>query len=216
MIYKSLASSAAIILTFAAFLPYIHDTLRGRNRPHVFSWIIWGITTFVVFLAQVAAQGGIGAWPIGVSAGVTIFIATLAYVKRADLTMTRTDTLFFVTALSALPFWYFSSDPLWAVAILTTVDLLGFGPTFRKVLASPDSEAPLFYFLFVIRNMLVIVALESYSMTTVLFPAAIGIACLILIIVIYYRRQALLSNMTEINSDFRPAQSHKPLGNTQE
>ena len=86
----------------------------------------------MVFLAQLEDGGGTGAWPIGVSGIITIFIALLAYIKRADISITRTDWLFLVAALSSLPFWYFTSDPLWAVVILTTVDVLGFGPTARK------------------------------------------------------------------------------------
>lgn len=124
--YKEILSAVAIALTFAAFVPYIRAIVSGATRPHVFSWVIWGATTFVVFLAQLEGKGGIGAWPIGVSGSITIFVAVLAYVKRTDITITRTDWMFFVSALSSLPLWYFTSDPLWAVVILTTVDILGF------------------------------------------------------------------------------------------
>jgi hypothetical protein len=151
------------------------------------------MTTFVVFLAQLADNGGAGAWPIGVSGGITIFIALLAYLKRADTTITRTDWLFFVAAVSSLPFWYFTSDPLWAVVILTAVDVLGFGPTVRKACIFPHSESMLFFALFAARNLIVIMALENYSVTTVLFPAVIAVACMLLIAMIMYRRHVLAS-----------------------
>ncbi len=61
MAYKELLGAAAIALTLYAFLPYIRSILQGRTRPHVFSWVIWGSTTFVVFLAQLADKGGAGA-----------------------------------------------------------------------------------------------------------------------------------------------------------
>ena len=189
MPYKELLSGLAIALTLIAFIPYIRLILNETIKPHVFSWVIWGVTTFVVFLAQLDANAGVGAWPIGVSGCITIFIAVLAYLKRADISITRIDWLFFISALSSLPFWYFTSDPLWAVIILTLVDLLGFGPTIRKAYFQPHSESLLFFSLFATRNMLVVLALESYSWTTVLFPAAIAIACLLLITLIAYRRQ---------------------------
>ena len=169
MPYKEILSAIAIALTFAAFVPYIRTIIGGTTKPHVFSWVIWGSTTFAVFLAQLEGKGGVGAWPIGVSGSITIFIAWLAYLKQADITITRTDWLFFISALSSLPLWYFTSDPLWAVVILTTVDVLGFGPTFRKAYSSPHSESLLFFALFAVRNILVILALEHYSVTTVLF-----------------------------------------------
>ena len=191
MVYKELLSIIAIALTFIAFFPYIRSIVLGETKPHVFSWIIWGSTTFVVFLAQLEDDGGIGAWPIGVSGVITLFVAALSYFKRADISITKTDWLFFIAAMSALPFWYFTSNPLWAVVILTTVDILGFGPTVRKSYQQPHSESLLFFALFAARNFIVILALENYSITTVLFPAAVGIACLALIIMLICRRQIL-------------------------
>lgn len=189
MPYKELLSAVAIGLTFVAFVPYIRSTINGAIKPHVFSWVIWGTTTFVVFLAQLEDNGGAGAWPIGVSASITIYIALLAYVKRADITITKLDWLFFVSAMSSLPFWYFTSDPLWAVVILTTVDVIGFWPTVRKAYISPHSESLLFFALLTARNLIVMIALEHYSVTTVLFPAVMAVACVLLMAMITYRRQ---------------------------
>ena len=189
--YKEFLSTIAIVITFVAFVPYIRAILSDKIRPHVFSWIIWGTTTFVVFLAQLEGKGGIGAWPIGVSGCITIFIAFLAYLKRADITITKTDWLFLVSALSSLPLWYLTSDPLWAVIILTIVDVLGFGPTVRKVYSFPHSESLLFFALFAVRNLIVIVALETQSVTTILFPTVIAAACVLLIGMAMYRRRVL-------------------------
>ena len=189
LLYKVILSAIAIALTFAAFVPYIRAILGGTTRPHVFSWVIWGSTTFVVFLAQIEGKAGVGAWPIGVSGSITLFIACLAYVRRADITITKTDWLFFIPALSSLPLWYVTSDPLWAVVILTIVDVLGFGPTVRKAYSFPHSESLLFFALFAVRNVLVILALESYSVTTVLFPAVIAVACVSLVAMVRYRRR---------------------------
>ena len=191
MPYKEILSAVAIALTFAAFVPYIRTIIGGTTKPHVFSWVIWGTTTFVVFLAQLEGKAGVGAWPIGVSGTITIFDALLPYVKRADITITKTDWLFFASAMSSLPLWYLTSDPLWAVVVLTTVDVLGFGPTVRKAYRFPHSESLLFFALFTARNLIVILALENYSVTTVLFPATIAAACALLIAMVMYRRHVL-------------------------
>jgi hypothetical protein len=191
MFYKEILSAAAIAITLAAFFPYISAIIKGTVKPHVFSWFIWGTTTIVVFFAQLADKGGVGAWPIGVSGGITIMVALLAYLKRADVSITKTDWLFLVSAMSSLPFWYLTADPLWAVVILTTVDVLGFGPTVRKAYALPYSESVLFFALFMARNLIVMMALENYTETTVLFPAVIAVACALLIAMIMYRRHAL-------------------------
>ena len=191
MVYKEIISAVAITITFVAFLPYIRSILSGKIKPHVFSWVIWGTTTFIVFLAQLADNAGVGAWPIGVSGIITIYIAFIAYIKRADISITQMDWVFLVVAFTALPFWYLTADPLWAVIILTTVDVLGFGPTMRKAYNFPQDEQLSFFALFMIRNLIVVLALENYSITTVLFPAVIAMACLVLVAMVIYRRQVI-------------------------
>jgi hypothetical protein len=191
MPYKETLSVVAIVLTFLAFAPYVFSVLKGTIKPHVFSWIVWSTTTFVVFLAQLEGDGGVGAWPIGVSGVITIFIAVLAYSKRGDVTITRTDWFFLLSALSSLPLWYFTSDPLWAVVILTIVDVLGFGPTLRKLYQRPHSEPAMFYALFAVRDCFVIMALEQRSLTTVLFPAVLGMTSVCVVALLIYRRQAM-------------------------
>ena len=189
MPYKEILSFIAIVLTLAAYIPYIRAIFSGTIKPHVFSWVIWGATTLLAFLAQLEANGGVGAWPIGVSGSITIFIACLAYLKRADVTITKSDWLFFVAAMSSLPLWYLTSDPLWAVVMLTTVDVLGLGPTITKAYHFPYSESLLFFGLFAVRNLLVMMAFENYSMTTLLFPAVIATVCVLLMMMIAYRRR---------------------------
>ncbi len=189
--YKEFLSAVAIVITFIAFIPYIRSIQQGKTRPHLFSWIIWGSTTFVVFLAQLADGGGAGAWPIGVSGIITLYVALLAYTKKSDSTITRTDWLFFTLAMSALPFWYVTADPLWAVVILTSVDVMGFAPTLRKAYYHPFDEQLTFFALFVLRNIIAIFALAHYSVTTVLFPAVIALASLMLIVMVLYRRRYL-------------------------
>jgi len=187
---KELFSLAALVLTFVIFIPYIRSIRAGRTKPHMFSWIIWGLGTFVVFLAQLAGGGGIGAWPIGVSGLITFYVAWLAWSRRADTTITRSDWIFFLIALTAIPAWVVTADPLWAVVILTTVDLAGFGPTYRTAWVNPHTERAGFYALAALRNVFVVLALEAYSFTTVLFPTAVAVVSLLLAGLIVVRRSA--------------------------
>jgi hypothetical protein len=195
--YKELLAAAAIVLTFAMFVPYIRSIHRGRTKPHAFSWIIWSLGTLVVFFAQLAGRGGFGAWPIGVSGIVTGYIAVLAYRTDSDRSITRSDWVFLAVALAALPCWFLTSNPLSAVVLLTAVDLAGFGPTFRSAYSRPYDERLRFYSLGVLRNGLAIAALEHYSLTTVLFPAAVGIACAVFVAMVAYRRARLARRGTQ-------------------
>lgn len=188
MTIKGVLSAIALIVTIALFASYIRSIRGAQTVPHVFSWAIWAGGTFIVFLAQVADGGGVGAWPIGLSACITGYIAYLAYGKRHESSIKPLDWLFFGLAIAALPAWLLTSDPLWAVVLLTSADLIGFGPTVRRAYHRPYQEHAGFFALGALRNLLVVLALEHYSWTTVLFPAAVGIACLGLACLLYIRR----------------------------
>jgi hypothetical protein len=188
---KAILSALALLLTFAAFYPYIRAILREETKPHVFSWMIWAAGTVIVFFAQLADGAGIGAWPIGISGVITFFVAVLALVKSADKSIVPIDWVFLALALSALPLWFATANPFLAVLVLTIVDLLGFGPSVRKAYASPYEENALFFALGALRNGFVVAALENYSWTTVLFPAAVGIACVMFVAVIVMRRNTM-------------------------
>jgi hypothetical protein len=133
----------------------------------------------------------VGAWAIGFAAGIAFYIAWISGRSGIPLKITRTDWVFLIASLSVLPVWFFTNDALYAIIILTAVDLAGFGPTFRSAYVFPFREHMSFFALGALRNVLVIVALEHYSMTTVLFPAAGTLACVALVVLLAYRRAQL-------------------------
>lgn len=189
--FKIVSSILASLLTFVAMIPYIFSILNNKTKPHIFSWIIWGLTTLIVFFAQLKENGGLGAYPIGLSALITIFIAFLAYFKKSDNSINKLDYLFFLLSISSLPIWYFTEKPIYAVCILTFADIIGFFPTFRKAYFLPFEEDVTFFSIFIFRNTLSVLALENRNMTTVFFPISIAIACLMLVLMILFRRKQL-------------------------
>jgi hypothetical protein len=189
--YKEILTAIALVLALVAYGPYIRLILRGQVKPHVFSWVIWSVVTSIAFFGQLADGGGLGAWPIGLAGALSIVVAVLAYLKKSDKSITRLDWVFFLTAIAALPIWFMTSDPLWAVVISTTVDLLAAGPTVRKTYVNPFEEDPVFFSISIVRNVFSLIALEHYSVTTMLFPIAICAVCAVLIVIIVWRRRAL-------------------------
>lgn len=178
-------------LALIAFVPYIRGILRGETKPHVFSWLIWSVTTSVVFFAQLDANGGIGTWPVGLSGAITGVIAAIAFAKHTDISITISDWVFFIAALSSLPFWYLTDNPLWAVVVLTAVDLLAFGPTFRKAYRFPYEENLTFFLTCMARDFCVLIALEEYSVATVLFPVSLIASCCVFSAMVAYRRRVI-------------------------
>jgi hypothetical protein len=71
---KVIASALAIGLTLVAYIPYIIDMFKGKNQPHLYTWIsIFLVTTIVAYL-QVIGGGGIGAIPVVLGLALDIII----------------------------------------------------------------------------------------------------------------------------------------------
>lgn len=147
-IFKLAFSGLAIALTFVAFVPYIFSILSGATKPHVFSWVIWGTTTSIVFFAQVEAKGGIGAWPIGVSGAIAVFIAFLAFVKRSDISITKTDWVFFYRHWLHYPFGTLRQTRCGLWSSLQPSTCLVLGPQFVKPMTPSPGKRSFLYIVY--------------------------------------------------------------------
>ena len=181
----------AVILTFIGFAPYIRGILQGKIKPHTFTWVIWAISTLIVFAAQVVSNAAAGSWAVGLSGFIALFIAILAHYKAGDDDITKSDWLFLFAALSAMPLWYLTSDPLWAVVIITVIDVIAYAPTMRKVYHKPNEEQIAIFIIMSIRTCFVLAALGEFSLTNILFQAVTMMVNLIVIILIIVRRSQL-------------------------
>jgi uncharacterized membrane protein YobD (UPF0266 family) len=76
---KNIAGVVAIVLTFAAYTPYFLDLLKGKTKPHIFSWFIWMIVTSIIYALQVSAGAGFGSLVTLAVAIISLFIFILGF-----------------------------------------------------------------------------------------------------------------------------------------
>ncbi|HEY4526806.1 MAG TPA: hypothetical protein VJK53_03090 [Candidatus Paceibacterota bacterium] len=184
---KELLGLIAVALAILQSIPYIRDIFRGKTKPHMYTYLIWSIVTAIAFAGQVVAGGGPGAWTTGVMAALTIGILTLCF-KYGTGDITKLDVVFLVGALAAIVPWLILEDPMYSVILATIIDVLAFFPTIRKTFNNPTSETLISYISNLIRHPLSILALSTYTVTTVVYPAALFLMNVILVLVIISRR----------------------------
>jgi hypothetical protein len=186
---KDALGIAGIILGIIGFGQYFLSILQNKTKPHVFTWIIWSIAVMSVFFAQFFNGGGIGSWSTGVSGLTMIAISLLCFYKKYKLDIKKVDFVFLFLSVFAIFFWRFTSNALYAVIILTIVDLLGYFPTIRKAFYKPYEEN-MFPFVFsTLRNISSMLSVDTYSLITILFQVAVSIANIITIIIVLVRRR---------------------------
>lgn len=169
MDYKVLFGFVAVLFGILSYVSYYRDVLHGKTKPHLFSWLIWGIGGIVIFIAQRLHYAGPGAWLTGISTIGILGIAILSF-WFGEKDITKTDTILFFGALSGIILWIFFDNILWSVVIITTVDFIGFIPTFLKTYKKPHQETSLTFYIGVPMYACSLIALQTYSVVTVLYP----------------------------------------------
>ena len=187
---KLVLGIASAVVAFVNYLPYLIGVVRQTLHPHAFSWIIFTIITATISVAQLTEGAGAGAWATGATSITTFLIACFA-LRNGGYRITRSDKLSFVGALIAIPAWIITANPLVAVIILTGIEALGFMPTYRKAWLKPHDESILAFSLTILKYLLALGAMQSYSLTTVLFPIALLILSGLLIVELVARKRVV-------------------------
>lgn len=187
---KSLIGTLSVLIAAISYAPYILSTLKGRTKPHVFSWLVWGLATAITFIAQLTDQAGAGAWTTGFSAGCLLLIAGLAFFY-GEKNITRSDWISFLATLFAIPLWMLTKDPTLSIIMITLIDSVAYYPTYRKSWGNPWEEMSFKYILTALKHGLSLMAMNNYSLVTILYPAASLFLEIGVVLLLYVRRRKL-------------------------
>ena len=190
MITKEAYGYLSLVLTVISVAPYYYSIAKNRTRPHAFSWLIWGILAAIGFAAQAAKGAGPGAWGNGAGAFACFSITIIALFK-GEHGITRSDWITFVAALPAIPCWIVTHDPLYAVMLISVIDVLAYYPTFRKSYSRPHEEAIIIHLVGALKYIVSLCAIVQWSLTTWLYPAVIAVTSLLLTLMLVIRRLQL-------------------------
>jgi hypothetical protein len=188
--YKIILGAIAIVIGLGAFIPYYVDLIKNRTKPHAFSWLIWGILLAIAFSAQIIKGGGIGAYVAGADClgCFSIFIIALF---RGEKEIAAFDIVCLILALIGVFMLVAVKQPLLAVIITAFVDFIGFVPTFRKSFKKPYEETISTFVLSSLSFLISLFALQSFNLTTALYPASIVLTNSALVVMVLFRRSGI-------------------------
>jgi hypothetical protein len=187
---KEVLGFLSIAIAFAGYAFYFRDLLRYRVRPHVFSWVVWGLTCGIASAAQISDAAGPGAWAMVFSSACAFVIAAFA-LDRGERNITPGDWMSFLSALGAILLWIFTKNPLGAVIVITLIDLCAYYPTFRKSWHKPREETMTTWTMNVLKYIPALMALEHVSFITAFYPVFCMVTNGALVATLIYRRAAV-------------------------
>ncbi len=189
MDYKQILGFASLGVALCGYTPYIINVLRGKTKPHAFTWLVWEVLAVVGFGIQLRGDGGPGTWLLGLTtlATLTIFLLSLKYGHK-DFHVT--DKISLALAGATFVFWLLADQPLLAAILISLIEAIGgFYPTFRKSYKLPHEETIASYVGYTVSTAIAITALDNRSLELILYPVAVMALNIAFVIFILVRRK---------------------------
>jgi len=187
---KEIIGGVAVILTFVAYIPYYRDILKGKTRPHIYSWSLWGLLTVLLVALQIKGGAGAATW-VTAAAGLLCIGVVLLSLKNGKKDITTSDTVVAVLSLLAIGFWLIADKPVISISLVIIADMLAFIPTVRKSYYEPYSETLSLYVTNALRFTLTFFAVEHYTYLSASWIVAWVIGNALLSILIFLRRKQI-------------------------
>lgn len=175
------------LIAIASIIPYVRDIVRGKTKPHMYSWLIWTILQIIGTAAQFQDGAGYGAWALTIAAFGSFLIFIFSF-KYGTKNITQFDLACLITSGITLIVYFGMENPLYAVILVVIIDLLGFLPTFRKGWEEPSTETTATYALSGLANLLGLFALEHYTPVTTMYIGSLFLTNASFVSMIFYRK----------------------------
>ena len=188
LISKELLGLLGVLLALVAYLPYIHDIIRKRVKPHPYSWLIWTATATAVFFIQTTNGSGPGAYPTATIALLAFTVFVLSY-RMNKVRIKSLDIACLAIATAGIIVWLFVDQPLISLLLLLSVEVIGFIPTLRKAIAKPYEDSVTMWTINGIRHGVGLTAIMHYNLITILNPLAWISMCITVCAVMIWRRR---------------------------
>jgi len=179
----------AIALVFVAYIPYIRDIVKGRAKPHPFTWLVWSITAGSIFSIQITNGSGTGAYG---SAAVSLFAFTIFVLvsQKLKVKIRRIDIICLVTAAAGVACWLVIQQPLISLVLLLSIEIVGFIPTLIKGIDKPYEDSASLWGTNALRHASGLIAVQNYNILTMLNPTVwMTVSTLFGIILLVRRRK---------------------------
>lgn len=187
---KIIFTIISLVFGFALFLPYYINIWKRTAKPHLFSWLTWGILTGLGFILSLKGGGDGGAFIFALQSILCLGIAVYALAK-GEKNITRIDWVFFVSAMLIIFIYLFTKNAMLSVFLAATIDALGFLPTFRKSYSKPYDEPALTYFFSSLSFLFSLGALQVYSFVTLFYPSALVVTNIVFVLFLLIRRKSV-------------------------
>ena len=186
--HKEVIGFLGTMIGMVGYVPYVRNILKGRTKPHAFSWFIWSLLTGIGFSIQWAEGAGPGSWVTGMTSAICFCVFVLALLKGTR-TFPMIDWIVLLALFIAIGIWLMTDNPAVSIVVVASIDIFAYVPTIRKAFYNPFEETAALFFLDVVKWASSLFALEVFTFSTWFYPAAMTVASAIVVGTLLIRRR---------------------------
>ncbi len=183
---------AAALLNLIGCGSYAFDTLRSRTQPNRVTWVLWTVSSGIIFFGQIGeGVGASAALSFAGSFGPLLVVIASFLNKDAYWEIKRLDFVCGGIAIVALILWGVTKSGLIAIYFSLLADITATLPTVIKSYLYPKTEAPLTYGIAVLAGAITLLTVKQWEAATYLFPAYVIVSCGLIFILIKFPKLRL-------------------------
>ncbi|MBP6920958.1 hypothetical protein KBB89_00190 [Candidatus Gracilibacteria bacterium] len=173
-----------------AFSTYLWSIFRGKTKPHLYTWLLWGILGSIVTIVQITNDAGWSILISGLMAGCNLTLAGLS-LKYGETLLTRRDKYLLMGALISIILWQITQSDLTAIILVCMIDAIAFYFTFKKSYRKPHEEKLFSYILWTFQLVSFALAVNTPTLTNLLYPVFLAIMEGVFVLFLIWRRKVV-------------------------
>lgn len=173
------------VISILASVPYQLDVVRGKSKPRLASWLIWGILAALAGTAALADHQ-IPAGVFALSNCGEDFLVVLLGLKLGDRKFERLDIFGFMAAIIGIWILLILRLPTATVLVVIATDIFGTLPTIKHSWLKPYNETLYTFLMFVVADWLILLVANFSIFTSYAWPAYLLVADLTVAVLILF------------------------------
>ncbi len=158
------------MVIFSAQVIYLVNTLRGKIRPSVLSWLGWALLMGTSLVSQVVGKGWQWSLTSILCSTIGSLAITLAALLSRNFSLAVRDWKFLLLGLGCMGLYYLSSNAWITTGFAILADALLGIPTIGKAWRDPASERSVAWILGAVSSALALAICVGHDWLYVLFP----------------------------------------------
>lgn len=165
-------------LSLSGAFAYIHDMFRGKSRPNLVTWGLWGFAPLIATGAALSARADLWATVrIFMSGFGPLLVFLFAFtVRHGYWKLSLFDYTCGALSLIAILVWLMANSPLLAILLLAIADLSATLPTIIKAWKHPETETLYTYFIGLFTASIIIPAIPVWNIENSAFQIYVLVA----------------------------------------